>query len=56
LSNEYLSKPCLDRKSWGFVNIVAKALVKAGDKPDFVKIRRYINDIVGIKPATNLLW
>jgi hypothetical protein len=31
--------------AWGFVNIVAKALVKAGDKPDFVKIRRYINDI-----------
>ncbi len=31
--------------AWGFVNIVAKALVKSGDKPDFVKIRRYINDI-----------
>ncbi len=31
--------------AWGFVNIVAKALVRAGDKPDFVKIRRYINDI-----------
>lgn len=31
--------------AWGFINIVAKALVKTGDKPDFVKIRRYINDI-----------
>lgn len=31
--------------AWGFVNIVAKALVKTGDRPDFIKIRRYINDI-----------
>jgi len=31
--------------AWGFVNIVAKALVKSGQRPDFVKIRRYINDI-----------
>lgn len=31
--------------AWGFINIVAKALVKTGEKPDFIKIRRYINDI-----------
>lgn len=31
--------------AWGFVNIVAKALVKSGKKPDFVQIRKYINDI-----------
>lgn len=31
--------------AWGFVNIVAKALVKIGERPDFIKIRRYINDI-----------
>ncbi len=31
--------------AWGFVNIVARALVKAGSKPDFKKISAYINDI-----------
>lgn len=31
--------------AWGFINIVARALVKCGEKPNFEKIRKYINDI-----------
>jgi conjugative coupling factor TraD (SXT/TOL subfamily) len=31
--------------AWGFLNIVSQALVKSGERPDFIKMRRYINDI-----------
>ncbi len=31
--------------AWGFVNIVAMALVKCGEKPNFKSISKYINDI-----------
>jgi len=31
--------------AWRFVNIIARALVRLGARPDYDKIRRYINDI-----------
>lgn len=31
--------------AWGFINIVARALVKAGEKPNYPKIKRYVNNI-----------
>ncbi len=31
--------------AWRFVNIIARALVALGQKPDYDKVRRYINDI-----------
>ncbi len=31
--------------AWRFVNIIARALVALGERPDFESIRRYINDI-----------
>lgn len=31
--------------AWRFVNIIARALVALGQRPDYEKVRRYINDI-----------
>ena len=31
--------------AWRFVNIIARALVSLGQRPDYDKVRRYINDI-----------
>jgi len=31
--------------AWRFVNIIARALIALGQRPDYRKIRRYINDI-----------
>jgi conjugative coupling factor TraD (TOL family) len=31
--------------AWRFVNIIARALVALGQRPDYDKVRRYINDI-----------
>ena len=31
--------------AWRFVNIIARALVSLGERPDFERVRRYINDI-----------
>ena len=31
--------------AWRFVNIIARALIALGKRPDYDKIRRYINDI-----------
>ena len=31
--------------AWRFVNIIARALVALGERPDYDKVRRYINDI-----------
>lgn len=31
--------------AWQFINVIAVALVALGERPDFIKIRRYISDI-----------
>jgi len=31
--------------AWRFVNIIARALVALGRRPDYQQVRRYINDI-----------
>ena len=43
--------------AWRFVNIIARALVALGQRPDYEKVRRYINDIepLFVKYATAYL-
>ncbi len=42
--------------AWQFVNVIAVALVALNEQPDFVKIRRYINDIDILLVAYGKHW